>query len=294
MRALVVRLACLACAACVPADNALELGSLEFTIKGSHLTTEGIPPNILVDGWGIRVERALLSFQTATIGEQGAPDRCSYRGSAEQKNVVFDVRYGSVQIFDGLFPTTCPDVGFVLSAPAGDWVPGAGATGADLVMLAAGDPAHAYLEMTATRSPQTYRLVLRLDTAGTPSRFGGCRSGGVKGVRVVANQRSPSTIAFSVDAFFRESISDSAALRFAPFADADTAGNKDHVITMDELDALPLASAARYSPDAYTFPSGARVGRFGDFVRLQLKFAFFFDEDGSCVGDDPGTPAPPP
>ncbi len=273
-------------AACVPADHALDLGSLEFTIKASHLTTEGVPANIVDDDWKITVQRAVFSFKTVTIGQNGVSDRCSYRGSAQKKNVVFDVRYGNVQTFDGIEPQSCPDVGFVLGPPDNLTVPGAGVTGADVVSLAAGEPAHAYLEMTATSfAGEEYHLQLRFPTVTTPSNFGGCATS-VKGVRVRARERVPSSIAFSADALFRDALSSDAALRFSPFRDADV--NGDHLITMDELDALPLDNARIYS-DSYHFQDGTTFGPFGLFVRLQLKFAFFFDEDGACVGDDPGT-----
>jgi hypothetical protein len=284
-------------AACVPADQALPLGSLEFDMKASHITTEGIPASTVVDGWAITVDRALLALKTITIGETGDPSKCSYRGRGQQGDVVFDPRYGNVQIFNGVEPDVCPDVGFVLQPPDSNTIPGAGATGKDLQMLAEGNPAHAYLEMTATsgETGQVYQLTLRFETDSTPSRFGGCQAG-VKGVQVVANQRIRSTIAFAADAVFRQSIDPNAALRFLPFKDADdpkvtAAANGDGVITMAELDALPLDAARRYS-DTYQLQDGSTAASFGTFVREQLKFAFFFDEDGACVGDDPGTSGP--
>lgn len=283
-----IAIASLLLAACVPADNALSLGSLEFEMKASHVTMEGIPSNILDEPWNIRVRRALFSLKTVTIGETKVPDKCSYRGRGELSDVVFDARYGNTQVFNGLEATDCPDVGFVFTPPGGGTTVGAGATGADLVMLADGDPAHAYIEMTATRNEELYLVALRFDTLRTSSRFGGCHAA-VKGVKVLPGKRTKSTIAFTVDALFRDATDGNASLRFQPFRFADK--NHDHTVTMDELDAYPLdqVNKDQNGLTSYHLQSGLPGGTFGDYVRGLMKFAFFFDEDGSCIGDDPGT-----
>jgi hypothetical protein len=298
-------LAALLLASCVPADHALPLGSLEFDVKGSHTTNEGLPTTFFApfDEWTVHVKRVLLAFKTVTIGETNNPDKCSYRGRGAISDVVFDPRYGNTQIFNGLEASDCPDVGFVMQSPDGNTVPGAGATGADVVMLAEGNPAHAYVELTAEKDAQVYEVKLRFDTLKTPSRFGGCTAA-EKGVRVVAEKRTTSSIEFAVDAFFRETLDANAVLRFGPFAGADA--NHDKVITMDELDAITLeqartlannatidpnepGSAPRNPSDGYHPAPGSTITLFGDFVRAQMKFAFFFDVYGSCIGDDPGT-----
>src|SRR5262249_49073330 len=144
-------------ASCVPADHALALGSLEFEVKAANVTNEGFMTT-QADGWTIHVKRTLLSFKTVTIGETNNPDKCSYRGRGAVSDVVFDPRYGNTQIFNGLEATNCPDVGFVMQPPDGNTVPGAGATGPDLIMLADGNPAHAYVELTAEKGTQTYEV----------------------------------------------------------------------------------------------------------------------------------------
>jgi hypothetical protein len=276
--------------ACVPADHALPLGSLEFEMKASHVTMEGIPFTIVDEGWEIHVQRALFALKTVTIGETKVPDKCSYRGRGELSDVVFDIRYGNTQVFNGLEATDCPDVGFVFAPPSGVTVPGAGATGADLQMLADGDPAHAYIEMTATKNDEIYRLALRFETLRTSSRFGGCHTD-VKGITVKSGKRQKSTIAFTVDALFRESSEGNAKIRFQPFITSDV--NGDHFITMQELDTYAIAQLNQDIPNVnYHLQDGSIIGSFGEFVRAQMKFAWFFDADGACVGDEPGTEEP--
>lgn len=269
--------------ACVPADAALPLGSVEFHYRVSDRASEGFEDPEL---WRITLDRALLSLDTTTIGQSGNDNRCAYRGRAATRNVVFDVRAGLTQIFNGVEPDECPDVGFIFAAPTDVTLPGPGATGADVIDLAAGEPAHAHVVFTATnddgRSRHTYTVDLRFDTLRTVSRFGGCREA-EKGITIVPNKRAEKTITFDAEAFFREALGGDATLRFGPFRDADA--NGDHVITMAELDGLPLANARFYS-DFYTFEDGTVRGTFGDFVRRQMRYAFTFGSFGVCNGSD--------
>jgi hypothetical protein len=282
MRVIRNALALVVFGACVPPDDALPLGGVAFELRTSRLTRQGIPSLMVQDGWTIRIARALLSYKTVTIGRVDAPSVCAYRGRAAQANAVFDAQSGVVQSFNGVLPDVCPDVGLVFGPPDGETVPVAGATGEDILELAAGSPAHALVVAVATRADETYRVVLRFDTARTSSRLAGCRAGALRGVRIVPNEREQVPIAFAADAFFRESLSSSGSLRFAPFVDADR--DADHVVTMAELDALPL-SAAWFHSDTYP---RAGFSSFGDYLRAQFKSAFFFRESGTCTGKDPG------
>lgn len=278
-----------ATAACVPPDRALPLGSVSFSLRATVRTREGFGEGTFVDGWTLRVDRALLSFKSMTIGKSDDPDRCSYRGRGAQSNVVFDVREGNVQTFNGILPSDCPDVGLVLGPPDDATVPGAGASVDDLVALAGSPPAHAFIDLAATRNDERYRVVLRFDTATTSSRFGGCRAA-TRGVVVKPNARLEVPVAFAADTFFRRGFGQGAALFFKPFEDADDLGDGDHVVTMQELDQLPLASLRTYpAGDLYKIDGTAAGRTFGDYVREQFKSVFVFGQEGFCNGNEPGT-----
>lgn len=274
-------------AACVPADHALPLGSVEFTIRATAATREGFGAGSFGDAWNVTVDRAIVSFKTMTIGENDDPDRCSYRGRGAQENVVFDVREGNVQTFNGVLPSSCPDVGVVLGPPDDATVPGAGATAADILALLEAPPAHAIVELTATRRDERYRVRLRFATETTSSRFGGCQAS-TRGVIIKPNARLSVAVPFTADPFFRQGFGEGARLLFAPFKDADALGDADGVVTMQELDALPIASARVYS-DLYKLHSAASTpGSFGDYVREEFKSVFLFGDGGFCNGNDPG------
>lgn len=279
--ALLLLLGLVPASACVPADDALPLGSVSFHYRPSALAAGELFTD---EGFAITIDRALLSLDTTTIGQSGNDSRCAYRGRAAQRNVVFDVMSGLTQTFNGVEPDSCPDVGFILAPPTDVTLPGPGATGDDVISLADGEPAHAFVAATATSidGATVYRLALRFDSARTTVRWGGCRDG-VKGIAILPNRRVEKTIQWEVEAIFRESLGGAATLRFAPFRDADADG--DRVITMAELDALSLASAHVYS-DFYAFEDGSVRGTLGDFVRRQMRYAFTFDANGVCIGTD--------
>jgi len=288
----------LACAAalsaCVPADEAIGLGSVQFTFRASPMTQEGIQESETVDRWSIDFDRIVLGFKTMTIGQVGVADVCSYRGRGAATDVVFDPRLGVVQTFNGLQPVQCPDVGIIFGPPWDTTTLGDGATSQDLVELGTGRPAHAIVEATANRrrfsgsGPTTLRIALRFDTDLTSSRFGGCRAA-ARGIRILEGERDQVSVRFAAERLFAEAISTNARLRVAPFAVADREGNDDGIVTMDELDSLPLWELGVVG-EFYQLPDGSRAGSFGDFVRVLFRFTIMFrNDDGLCVGNEPGS-----
>lgn len=282
-----------AVASCVPADEALPLGSAQFTITGRG-SPRTLSEDVVIERWSIHVDRFLLSFRTMTIVNLQDSEQCAYRGRGAQMNVVFDGAEGSVvQAFNGLKPGDCPDVGMRLGAPDDRSVPGDGATAADIAALATGRPAHALFEATAVRKArpplttedETLHLSLRFDSDRSASSFGGCRDA-IRGARIRPEARYAVFVNVAAEAFFRDAISSNAQLSIDPFVRADRAGNDDGEVTMDELDDFPLSSAGG---SFYQLPNGSRRGSFGDYVRAQLMFAVRYGEGGLCNGIEPGT-----
>ena len=96
-------------AACVPTDEALPLGSAEFTVSARYaersLTT--------LDGWSLYVERYVFAFRTMTVQNLQDSDQCSYRGRGADANIgdslsTPDVVQGKVCVVtDPRDPSTC-------------------------------------------------------------------------------------------------------------------------------------------------------------------------------------------
>lgn len=287
---------------CVPADEAVALGSVSFHFGASKLTTEGIPASLVTDGWSLTFDRILLGYKTMTIGEIGVPDTCAYRGRGAVTNVVTDPRKGVVQTFNGLKPIDCPDVGLIFGPPDGATVPGNGVAPEGVFELAGGpkgqgpSPAHAIIEATARQVyddlasggqlERTYFIRLRFATETTATRFGGCREAS-RGVRIVANERDDIDVRFAVENLFRDAISSSSHLRVGPIVDADANGNNDHVVTMDELEDFALR---RVPYEFYQLPDRGRNGSLADYLRELFRFTLTFrSENGLCVGNEPGS-----
>lgn len=281
-----------AVAACLPADESLPLGSVEFTITGRG-PGRTLSEDDVVDGWSIHIDRFLLSFRSMAIGNTTSAEQCSYRGRGANANVVFDGAIGTVvQTFNGVQTGHCPAVSVRFGPPDDQTVPGQGATAADLVMLAQGRPAHALLEATARRrarppfndQDEMLRVSLRFETDQTSSAFGGCRAAS-RGVTIRPFERASAAVDLDPSTFFRDALSRTAALRFLPFYNADRLGDGDGTVTMDDLDRLPLASAVG---PFYELPDGTTHGSFGAYVRAQFMFAAQYDERGLCNGVEPG------
>jgi hypothetical protein len=287
----------LAFAGCVPADEGLPLGSAQFTITGRGSPRDLVTIDEDFNGprpWKIHLDRYVLSFKTMTIVNLHNSDQCAYRGRGAVSNVLFDGTVGSVvQSFNGIKPGACPDVGIRLGAPDDRTALGEGSTLDDLISLGSGVPGIAFVEATATQDAEpelelparTMHLSLRFEPDNTSSAFGGCRDA-IPGAKIRPEARYALFVSFAAEAFFRDAIAPNAALRFAPFANADERGNRDDIITMAELDALPLASQFG---GVYELPSGARSGSFGNYVRAQFQASVNFGNGGHCNGLDPGT-----
>lgn len=294
----------LAFVACVPTDEALGLGSVQFTFTASTQTKSDVYDT--TDHYRLHFDRVILSLRTMTVGKIGAPDTCSYRGRGAVSNAVFSPlgpAPGLVQTFNGISPVECPDVGAIFSAPTDVTVVDANATSKDLVELAQSG-LHALVDVTATPvdgfTPPT-SIRLRFHPATTATRFGGCRAatgtGGVdgRGTRILEGERDEATVFFAAENLFRDALTSRAALRARPFVQADELGDNDGVATMAELDQLPLTAIRE--GEFYRVPTSATssnvAGAFpslGDFVRFLFRYTLLFrSEFGLCSGNEPGT-----
>jgi hypothetical protein len=282
----------LAVPACVPSDEALGLGSVQFQFGVSDQTRDGVPELDTADypPWEIQFDRIVLGFKTMTIGKIGVSDICSYRGRGATSDVAFDPRAGLVQTFNGLRPVECPDVGVIFGGPSNTTTLGNGVTSKDLVDLAS-DSAHAIIEANATSKddfggpPRSLRIQLRFEPHRTSTRFGGCRAQ-ARGVRILEHERDEVSVRFAAEHLFRDSVLPAAALRVAPFLQADMQGDDDGIVTMDELDRLRLSSV--FVGD-YRIPEAVFNPSFGDYLRYLFRFTIIFrNAYGQCLGNAPG------
>jgi hypothetical protein len=286
MRRASVFVAALLTAACIPADDTPDLGSVKFAL-GSH----GVE-FVTADAYRVRFDRIELGFKTMTIGKEGAPDQCAYKGRGATSNAVFDPRIGITQTFNGLNPVNCPDVGVILGPPDGATTIAPGSTSADLVELATPPAAHAIVEATVTPEANpgapAVRIKLRFDERSA-TRFAGCGARAdspTRGVQIESGQRALVSVRFAAENLLRSAIATDADLRVEPLLVADAFGDRDGTVTMADLDALPLAGLG--AGPFYELSNGSRQGSLGTFVRELFSFTIQFRTDSDyCLGIPP-------
>ena len=233
----------LAVAACVPADEALPLGSAEFTVTG-----RGSPRTLLDDAsTGGRSTRPLSplvqddddrepdELRAVRVPRSWREDERRLRGHGGQRGAGLQ-RHQARRVSRRRDP----------ARPAGRSNRARrGRDSRDLLALASGRPAHALLEATAVRrrargqvEEETLHVRLRFDTERSAASFGGCRDA-IRGTRIRPGARMPSSS--------RSRPRPSFAMPFRAMrlplrrrsSDADRFGDDDGTVTMDELDALP-------------------------------------------------------
>lgn len=295
-------------AACVPADEAVGLGSVQFTFTASTQTKGGIATLFpSTDGYRVTFDRIVLGFKTMTVGKIGVPDTCSYRGRGGVSDAVFSpigAAPGLVQTFNGIAPVECPDVGVIFGVPENATVVDANATSSELVELAQ-NGLHALVDATATPlyddAEAPTKIQLRFNPVTTATRFGGCSDATVRGqvptrgTRIRVGERDEATVFFAAENLFLQEVGSGTGFRVKPFLQADRIGDGDGVVTMEELDRLPLTAIPDHQN--YQVPVSATSNNIagayaslGDFVRFLFRFTVLFrSEYGTCVGNEPGT-----
>lgn len=285
--------------ACVPTDEALPTGSAEFTIyaKDDELYVPADNMSSFGRRWNVRFDRIRMSFKTVTIGQVGVPEQCSYRGRGARSNVIFDLSRGNIQTFNGLGAGDCPDVGVVLGLPDLATTLGAGMTVDDIAAMLAPPASHVIVEGRATpvdpgdAATQPYSFVFRFDTERSTTTFGGCRSQVFRrGVRIVPEQRQNERITFNP--FPLLFLKNGSGATFEHLAAADDDGNRDGIVTMEELDAMTLERCRQvigtFDRNNCTLRENVREGTVGDLVRDHLRDVIRYNDVGPCNGNPPG------
>jgi hypothetical protein len=282
-------------AACMSADDASGLGSVEFTVASTPGTSRRDQYTLTDDGWALRFDRVVLGFKTMTLDKHGMDDVCGFRGRGETSDVVFDPRNGIVQTFNGIEPSDCPDVGIIFGVPGPATSLAGGATTHDLADLVADPPAHAIVEVTAfesqpppSPSAKSLRILMRFESVLTATQFGGCRTD-TPGVRIAAARRERILVNFAPEYFFRRGAGTDRRLFVESFTNVARTPDRADVITMTELDVHRLSDddkqRFRFAETPQLF---RRVVTFGDYLRALFRNAVLFgNEEGACVGQAP-------
>ena len=240
---------------CLPESTLPAPGSLLTTVSGSSATQNGFSTE---DGWAISFDRVLLSAGPMQLDDEGCKKYAEYTEPGYGR--VLDVVQPGAQKLSVIYGTgRCAGVDFEVSPPDADnSVRGSGVSEADKTfMITPGSDRYVsyggvalHLEGAAVNGQRTLRFewdirrsVFYKDCSvlidGIPQT----------GVDLEAGAPVIFDLVIRAEAFFRDDVKpDTAKLRFAPFADADSRGNGDGFVALDELGNVPLEELRQTAP----------------------------------------------
>jgi len=283
--------------ACVPADTRPLPGSVTLTASPSPAVAGGA---VTDDGWRITFDRVIAGIGRASLG-----DTCVAYSEANYDRVL-DVGADAGQKISILHGLGACDLRFSIGAPSSDALLGARVTdddkarmrapGADRYTTAGGIAfeviGSAARDGVALRFDFAFRARVRYSRCALVPDAAPDRES--VGVDLESQVDRTFDLRIEAEALFRDNVGrDGAALRFDPFAAADT--DRDGVVTMDELDAVPIAAlgdAGAFEAGTYDFDDDAgtttdgrpvAVETLGDYVYVVLMPTVLrFRDTGSC------------
>jgi hypothetical protein len=233
-------LACAAFAlvyACVPADTRPTPATLTLTVSPSPAVAHGVTT---ADGWTITFDRVLVA-----IGHPGFGESCTIYAEADYDRVL-DVTKVEGQKLGVLHALGDCDVDFRVGPPSSDALLGVGVSEDDKTALRTPGGDHYVplggiavdVAVTASRGTtiKKFRLQFRPRV-----RYQHCELAPDSGPAVSLHTGDDLTfdLRIEAEAVLRDDVDAAvAALRFDPFARADTDG--DGVVTLEELRAVPI------------------------------------------------------
>jgi len=268
--------------ACVPADTRPAPRTLTMTVSPSPALANGV---VTADGWALTFSRVLVG-----IGNPGLSGACTEYSEADYDRVldVTKLRGQKLGVLHGIGKCY---VRFRVSSPSSDALLGAGVTEEDKTRMRTpgGDKyvplGGIALDVTGSATQGattkqfhfTFRPRVRYRDCNLALDGGGHAE---PGVDLASNENVTYDIRIEAEALFRDDDTPSAAaLRFAPFAAADT--NQDGLVTMEELEQVPIAAlrdAGPFEAGTYDFADdggvvGARsvaIATLADYVYVVL------------------------
>jgi len=257
-------------------------GSVTVTTWGELLIEDGLGSDIFpADHWSVKYSRFLLVYHSVSIADEN-----HHVGAQLDHPLVFDMTkkaVGNPKTLGTyhLDAKPWPNVSYQMGPMTADATPGDLATAEDVALLLA-DQATVHVEGTAT-SPTGAQKTFNW-SFGTPTYFEGCHGEQdgkeVDGVLVTNGGTQNVELTVHGDHLFYDDLqSEEAVPRFQALADADA--NNDGLITLEELDQVPLYTIPI---EKGTYGTGAlgNVNTLGDYERTLSRTIGHYRGEGSC------------
>lgn len=257
-------------------------GTVTITTWGEDYIEEGLPSSVFPkDAWSVKYSKFLVVYKSVTIADESG----SIVAQLDHP-LVFDMTKKAVgnpktlATFE-LEAKAWPNLSYQVGPITADAKPGDLATDADVTLLKT-EGSSVHVEGVAT-SPTGVQKSFNWGFSPA-TLFQGCHGEqdgkDVEGVLVTNGGNQNVELTVHGDHFFYDDIqSEEAVPRFQALADADA--NNDGVITLAELDAVPLYSIPL---EKGTYGTGAlgNVNTLGDYERTLSRTIGHYRGEGSC------------
>lgn len=248
-------------------------GTATFSVWGEEFIEEEIPAGEFADGWSVEFDRFLLS-----IGGIYVRDRAG-KGSDLDGSWLVDLKQPGPHELGSLELTSkaWPFVGYAIRPVTSSTQVHESATSDNLGFMEKGGFS-VHVSGTASKGSVTKTFSWGFTNA---THYDDCVSEidgkQVEGI-ILANGGNESVqITIHGDHFFYDDLASADAVpRFAPVAAADD----DGLVTLDELDAVPLVEI---DEGTYGTGSASHVDDLGEFVRALTRTIGHFRGEGHCV-----------
>jgi hypothetical protein len=257
-------------------------GTVTVTTWGEEFIEEGLPSDVFPkDHWSVKYSKFLLVYDMVSIADEN-----HNVGAKLDHPLVFDMtkKAAGAPKTLGTYKLEAkpwPNVSYQMGPISSTATPGDLATPEDVALLLA-DQATVHVEGTAT-SPAGVQKSFSWSFA-TPTFFDGCHGEQdgkeVDGVLVTNGGTQNVELTVHGDHMFYDDLqSEEAVPRFQALADAD--GNNDGLITLQELDQVPLYTIP---VEKGTYGTGAlgNVDTLGDYERTLSRTIGHYRGEGSC------------
>ncbi len=268
----------LALAACSSSDSSGS-GTASFVTWGEEYIEQEIPAAEVEDGWTIKYSKFLVTIHDVTVADDAGGQPAKQAGS----KLIDHTKAGrkAVATFAGIPAKAWNRVSYRIGPVAADSQL-EGASEADKALMVQGGFS-VYVEATATKGAVTKTYKWGFKTNTVYDRCKGELSGKETDGVVVTNGGTDSVeLTIHGDHFYYDDLqAKEAKVRFDNIAGADDAGNKDGVITLEELAAVKLAAIPK-DKEPYGTGSAAGVNDLRAFVEALSRTVGHFRGEGEC------------
>jgi hypothetical protein len=266
-----------ALAAC--SSDASGSGTASFVTWGEEYVEKEIPSADVEDGWTIKYSKFLVAIHDVTVADDAGGQAAKQAGS----KLVDHTKPGRkpVASFAGIPARAWNRVSYRVGPAAADSQL-EGATEADKALMVQGGFS-VYVEATATKGAVTKSYKWGFKTNTVYDRCQGELAGKETDGVVVTNGGTDSVeLTIHGDHFYYDDLqAKEAKVRFDSIAAADDAGNKDGVVTLEELAAVKLAAIPK-DKGPYGTGSAAGINDLRAFVEALSRTVGHFRGEGEC------------